>query len=85
MVGKRKLQTTLFDVGHVFDVRLDPATFYGQLTAAAPRLFKDEDFQECYSQSGKGRPSIAPSLMALMVLLKEYAGCSDEEAVERSA
>ena len=85
MVGKRKPQTTLFDVGNVFDVRLDPATFCGQLAAAAPRLFKDEDFQECYSQSGKGRPSIAPSLMALLVLLKEYSGCSDEEAVERSA
>lgn len=85
MIGKRKTQATLFDAGNVFDLHLDPTTFYGQLAAAAPRLFKDEDFAECYSQSGKGRPSIAPSLMALLVLLKEYSGCSDEEAVERSA
>jgi hypothetical protein len=85
MVGKRKPQATLFDIGNVFDIHLDPTTFYGQLAGAATRLFQDEEFVECYSQSGKGRPSTPPSQMALMVLLKAYAGCSDEEAVERSA
>lgn len=83
MLGKRQPQGSLFDAGNVFDIHLDPTTFYGQLAQAAPRWFKDEDFYACYSQSGKGRPSVPPSLMALLVLLKEYSGCSDEEVVER--
>lgn len=70
MVGKRKPQPSRFDAGNIFDIRLDPTTFYGQLAAAAPRLFKDEDYLGRYRQSGKGRPSIPPSLMALLVSLK---------------
>ena len=84
MLGKRKPQRELFDVGNVFPVALEPKSFHGQLAAAAPHLFRDEDFAKAYS-STTGRPSVPPSQLALLTLLQHEAGVSDAEAVARSA
>src|SRR5215210_180416 len=84
MLGKRKAQRALFDVGNVFPVALDPASFHGQLAGAAERLFRDADFAAFYVD-GLGRPSAPPSLLALMTLLQHECGCSDVEAVARTA
>jgi hypothetical protein len=84
MLGKRKAQRDLFDVGNVFPIALDPASFHGQLAAAADRLFRDEDFAAFYAD-GVGRSSTPPSLLALMTLLQHESGCSDAEAIARSA
>jgi hypothetical protein len=84
MLGKRKAQRDLFDVGNVFPVALDPASFHGQLARAADRLFHDEDFAAFYADS-LGRPSAPPSLLALLTLLQHESGCSDAEAIARSA
>ena len=84
MLGKRTAQRDLFDVGNVFPVALDPQSFCGQLARASERLFRDEDFAALYHER-LGRPSAPPSLLALLVLLHHEAGCSDQEAVERSA
>jgi hypothetical protein len=83
MLGKRKAQRDLFDVGNVFPVALDPASFHGQLAAAADRLFRDEDFAAFYA-AGVGRSSTPPALLALMTLLQHESGCSDLEAVART-
>ena len=42
---------------------------------------RDEDFAECYS-SRMGRPSIAPSRLARIMLLQHRTGLSDEAAME---
>jgi hypothetical protein len=84
MLGKRKAQRALFDVGNVFPVALDPASFHGQLAGAAERLFRDADFAAFYAD-GLGRPSAPPSLLALLTLLQHESGCSDAEAINRSA
>jgi DDE family transposase/transposase-like protein DUF772 len=84
MLGKPKAQRALFDVGNVFPVALDPASFHGQLARAAERLFQDEDFAAFYA-AGIGRPSAPPSLLALMTLLQHECGCSDAEAIARTA
>lgn len=84
MLGKRKAQRALFDVGNVFGLELDPRSFHGQLAAAAPRLFKDGDFAVFYSDR-TGRPSVPPAQLALLTLLQHHDGCSDQEAVARSA
>jgi hypothetical protein len=84
MLGKRKPQRDLFDVGNVFALELDPHSFHGQLAAAAPRLFHDDDFARFYADR-LGRPSVPPSQLALLTLLQHEAGCSDQEAVARSA
>jgi hypothetical protein len=84
MLGKRQAQRDLFDVGNVFPVTLDPASFHGQLAHAADRLFRDEDFAAFYAE-GVGRSSTPPSLLALMTLLQHEGGGSDLEAVRRTA
>jgi DDE family transposase/transposase-like protein DUF772 len=84
MMGKRKPTGTLFDVGNVFPFRPKSGTFHAQLAEAAPRLFQDEAFQELYDPR-RGRYSVPPSELALLLLLQAEAGCSDEEALERSA
>src|SRR3989441_1567963 len=84
MLGKRKAQRDLFDVGNVFPVALDPASFHGQLARAGDRLFRDEDFAAFYAE-GVGRSSTPPSLLALMTLMHHEGGCSDLEAVHRTA
>jgi hypothetical protein len=84
MLGKRSAQRDLFEVGYVFGLALDPRSFHGQLATVAPRLFQDEDFALFYHQR-QGRPSVPPSQLALLTLLQHEAGCSDQEAVARSA
>jgi len=84
MLGKRQAQRALFDVGNVFPIALDPASFHGQLAVAAERLFRDADFAAFYAD-GLGRPSAPPSLLALLTLLQHECGCSDAEAVARTA
>jgi hypothetical protein len=84
MIGKRSHQMPLFEVGNVFDLKLDPASFHAQLAQAAPRLFQDEDFAAFYKEK-QGRPSVPPSLLALATLLQHEAGISDEEAINRTA
>ena len=84
MLGKRKAQRDLFDVGNVFPLALDPESFHGQLAVAAERLFRDEDFAAFYAE-GLGRSSTPPSLLALLTLMHHEGGCSDLEAVHRTA
>ena len=83
MVGKRPKQRLLFDVGNVFDVELDPASFYAQLAEVSQTLFKDEDFEAFYTLDN-GRPSVPPSLMALATILHYHDMISDEEAINRT-
>src|SRR5262245_32028708 len=84
MLGKRRTQRELFDVGNVYDLALPATSFHAQFAVAAPRLFCDGEFAAFYSER-MGRPSVPPSLLALMTLLQHEAGCSDEEAVARTA
>jgi hypothetical protein len=84
MIGKRPTQKPLFDVGNVFDLKLDPKSFHAQLALAAPKLFQDQDFAVFYKDK-QGRPSVPPSLLALATLLQHESGVSDEEAINRTA
>jgi Transposase DDE domain/Transposase domain (DUF772) len=84
MIGKRRPQRELFDVGNVYDLALAPGSFHAQLAVAAPRLFADGDFAVFYAER-MGRPSVPPSQLALVTLMQHEAGCSDAEAVARTA
>jgi hypothetical protein len=83
MLGKDTGQLALNDVGNLFPHALRPGSFHAQLAEAAPRLFDDEDFASLYAEN-IGRPSVPPSLLALVVLMQHEAGVSDAEAVERT-
>ena len=84
MLGKRKGQGTLFDVGALETVQLPPGGFHAQLAAAAPSLYPDSAFASLYHTS-RGRQSVPPSQLALLLVLQAHAGVSDAEAIERSA
>ena len=85
MLGKHAPQTSLYDVGNVFPLKLPPRSFHGQLANAAERkIFKDADFEKLYC-ANNGRPSTPPSQLAFLVILQGHAGVSDAEAIERSA
>lgn len=84
MMGKRKPVGTLFDVGNVFPFQPRPGTFHAQLADAAPRLFKDVAFKDLYDPH-RGRYSVPPSELALLLLLQAEAECSDEETLVRTA
>lgn len=83
MLGKRRSNGQLFDVGNVYPLELKPSSFHAQLASAASGLFKDEDFAHIYSNE-RGRPSVPPSLLALTLLLQNEAKVSDEEAILRT-
>jgi hypothetical protein len=84
MLGKRKPQSDLFDVGNVFPLVLDCSSFHSQLASLGSGLLCDEEFCALYSDS-LGRPSVSPSQLALLLILQTYHGVSDHEAIERSA
>jgi hypothetical protein len=84
MIGHRSSQCDLFEVGNVFPLDLDPQSFHGQLALASARLFSDDSFAALYADH-RGRPSVPPSQLALLTLLQHHAGCSDEEAIDRTA
>jgi len=62
----------------------DESSFYARLAARGDEVICDEDFAECYV-SGKGRPSIPPSLLMRAVLCQIRDDVSDREAARRSA
>lgn len=62
----------------------DESSFYARLARDGDELIRDVDFAECYS-SGRGRPSIPPSLLMKAVLLQIRDDVSDREAARRAA
>ncbi len=58
-------------------------SFYDRLHDVGPELIKDEDFARLYA-SGKGRPSIPPSVMMRALLLATKDGTSDRESARRT-
>jgi len=58
-------------------------SFYGQVAQARSRLFRDEDFAALYCPDN-GRPAVAPSLLAVALLVQTHDKVSDAEAISRS-
>jgi transposase len=83
MIGRRKIQTDMFDVGNVFPYSPDPKSYYGQMAKVSDKLFVDDDFAALYSDHS-GRPSVPPSLLALVLIMQAREQISDEEAIRRT-
>ena len=60
---------------------LPEGSFFALLAEHGDRIVRDEDFVECYSKR-MGRPSIAPSLLAKVLMLQYRCGLSDEDAMQ---
>jgi transposase len=60
---------------------LPEGSFFALLAEHGGRIVRDEDFAACYSPR-MGRPSIAPSQLAKVLLLQYRTGASDKQAME---
>ena len=80
MLSRACGQVGLFDAAQVMGP-LPEGSFFALLAEHGERIVRDEDFAACYSV-GMGRPSIAPSKLAMVMLLQHRTGLSDEAAME---
>ncbi len=65
------------------DGRLAPGSIYGLLHRDCERLFPDEMFVDLFTDVG--RRSVPPMIVAVVMVLQRFEGCSDREAVDRFA
>jgi hypothetical protein len=61
--------------------RLSPTSIYGLLHREGDRLFPDEAFADLFGDIG--RWSVAPRIVAVVMVLQRLEGLSDREAVDR--
>jgi hypothetical protein len=82
--GKADPQRDLLDdVAWFCEDVLAPNSIYKVLNREGHRLFPDEMFADLYQP--KGRRSVPPSIVAVVMVLQRLEGLSDREAVERYA
>jgi Transposase DDE domain/Transposase domain (DUF772) len=63
--------------------RVSPDSIYGLLHRECFRLFPDEMFADLFADSG--RNCVPPMIVAVVMVLQRFEGCSDREAVDRFA
>jgi hypothetical protein len=83
MFTKRDAQESILNCDSQFLTLVGRETFYGFLSEHRHEIFPDDDFAFLYCKDN-GRPSIAPSLLALGLLLQIYDKVSDDEAARRA-
>jgi Transposase DDE domain/Transposase domain (DUF772) len=64
------------------DGRVAADSIYGLLHRECHRLFADELFADLFCE-GRGRRSVPPMIVAVVMVLQRIEGCSDREAVDR--
>jgi hypothetical protein len=64
--------------------RVAADSIYGLLRRECHRLFPDEMFVDLFCD-GRGRRSVPPRIVAVVMVLQRIEGCSDREAVDRFA
>jgi Transposase DDE domain/Transposase domain (DUF772) len=64
------------------DGRVAADSIYGLLHRECHRLFPDELFADLFC-AGRGRRSVPPMIVAVVMVLQRIEGCSDREAVDR--
>src|SRR5216117_3482142 len=62
--------------------RVAPGSIYGLLHRECHRLFAEGLFADLFCD-GRGRRSVPPMIVAVVMVLQRIEGCSDREAVER--
>jgi len=81
-LGKAERQGDLLDeVSRVCGQLLPESSVYSVLHRERDRLFPDEMFTDLFSD--RGRRSVPPSVVAMVMVLQRLEGLSDREAVER--
>jgi hypothetical protein len=82
-LGLAPRQTALLGSTAVLcDGRVAADSIYGLLHRECHRLFADELFADLFCD-GRGRRSVPPMIVAVVMVLQRIEGCSDREAVDR--
>jgi hypothetical protein len=82
MLGKVDHQAELLDADQLCGHLVPDDSIHGKLAVLGDKLFTDADFADLY-ESGRGRHSVPPSLVAKVMLLQSLEGTSDRETVDR--
>jgi len=81
-LGLTPTQTDVFTTTTGFcEGRVSPDSIYGLLHRECFRLFPDEMFADLFADSG--RNCVPPLIVAVVMVLQRFEGCSDREAVDR--
>jgi DDE family transposase/transposase-like protein DUF772 len=82
-VGMTPRQTAMLGSTTGFcESRIAADSIYGLLHRECHRLFADELFADLFCD-GRGRRSVPPMIVAVVMVLQRIEGCSDREAVDR--
>ena len=81
MLGKEDKQSSFFDTGFVCAHLIDKNSFYAKMHDCADKIITDEDFADMYCLNN-GRTSVPPARLAKVLILQNYEGLSDREALE---
>jgi len=81
MLGTRSPQGDMFTPEHRLRKKVGEKSFYVFLSDHRHELFNDEDFSMLYC-TNNGRPSVAPSLLAVGLLLQTFTHSTDQEAAD---
>src|SRR5450631_2072015 len=80
-LGLTPTQSSVFTTTEFCDGRVSPDSIYGLLHRECFRLFPDEMFVDLFADSG--RNCVPPMIVAVVMVLQRFEGCSDREAVDR--
>ena len=81
-LGRAPRQADLFRSTAAYcEGRVAPDSIYGILHRECFALFPDEMFADLFD--GAGRRSVPPMIVAVVMVLQRFEGCSDREAVDR--
>ena len=80
-LGLTPTQSSVFTTTEFCDGRVAPDSIYGLLHGECFRLFPDEMFADLFADSG--RNCVPPMIVAVVMVLQRFEGCSDREAVDR--
>ena len=80
-LGLTPTQANVFTTTSFCDGRVAPDSIYGLLHRECFRLFGDEMFADLFADSG--RNCVPPMIVAVVMVLQRFEGCSDREAVDR--
>ena len=84
MMGRRRPQQSLYSADTQYLDFVGEDTFYGFLARHGRELFPDAEFAGIYCD-GFGRPSKAPGVLAIALLLQAHDKASDAEATRRAS
>jgi hypothetical protein len=82
-LGSAKVQQRFENPREILGDRLKEGSLYRLLADHGNTMFPDDYFSDLYSDSVKGRPTIAARVMATVMLLQAFEGLSDREATDR--